>query len=500
MKKVLFLFVNLLFCCTFVCAQEVKKSDLQQRAEAVDPQKNIASARSLYIHAFNDYANKGQVRQGVECAVKATALYYKENFWKEAFDLLRRADQTIIASQLPASEKAAAHYLVTKERMQMYMKLRKGESVKEQLKNMESLASQSSDETIKNDLLYNKAIYYYTFGMNTQGNAVFKEMADKLTAQKDYDKVDEVYQTLIANGRKSNNANMVAQSYSNYLAWKDSTNAIKHADEIAALKKQIADNEAAIAERDSSLTTRWIIIVGLGILAAALAAALIVGAIILMRFIFLTRKQKKVIKLANESNALKAKFISNISAQLEPTFKKLDSRQPEVKALLDFSNHIQTLSELENTPDDAIQLEDTQVQPFCEGLMDGIRDKVKSKVNLTVNAQKMSAPLYKEYVTHILKHLLENAAEFTPEGGNIHLEFKKRGPHSYQFLVSDTGCGIAEERREDVFKPFLEIHDLTEGDGLGLPICKQMALKMKGDLEIDPQFTKGTRFILDLHS
>ena len=500
MKKVLFLFVNLLFCCTFIHAQEVKKSDLQQRAEAVDPQKNIASARSLYIHAFNDYVNKGQIRQGVECAVKATALYYKENFWKEAFDLLRRADQAVSASKLPVSERAAAHYLCTKERMQMYMKLRKSESVKDQLNLMESQASQTDDENIKNDLLYNKAIYYYTFGMNAQGNAVFKEMADKLTASKEFDKVDEVYQTLIANGRKSNNANMVAQSYSNYLAWKDSTSAIKHADEIAALKKQISENEAAIEERDSSLTTRWVIIVGLGILAAVLAADLIVGAIILMRFIFLTRKQKKVIKLANESNALKAKFISNISAQLEPTFKKLDSRQPEVKALLEFSNHIQTLSELENTPDDAIQLEDTPVQPFCEGLMDEIRDKVKSNVTLTVNAQKMSAPLYKEYVTHILRHLLENAADYTPEGGNIHLEFKKRGPHSYQFLVSDTGCGIAEERREDVFKPFLEIHDLTEGDGLGLPICKQMALKMNGDLEIDPQFTKGTRFILDLHS
>ena len=500
MKKVLFLFVNLIFCCTFVSAQEVKKSDLQQRAEAVDPQKNIASARSLYIQAFNDYVNKGQVHQGVECAVKATALYYKENFYKEAFDLLRRADQTVSASKLPVSERAAAHYLCTKERFQMYMKLRKSESVKEQLNTMESQANQTTDEAVKNDLLYNKAIYYYTFGMNAQGNAVFKEMANKLTSSKEYDKVDEVYQTLIANGRRSNNANMVAQSYSNYLAWKDSTSAIKHADEIAALKKQIADNEAAISERDSSLTTRWMIIVGLGILAAALAAALIVGAIVLMRFIFLTRKQKKVIKLANESNALKAKFISNISAQLEPTFKKLDSRQPEVKALLDFSHHIQTLSELENTPDDAIQFEDTPVQPFCEKLMDGIRDKVKSNVNLSVNAQKMSAPLYKEYVSHILQHLLENAAEFTPEGGNIHLEFKKRGPHSYQFLVSDTGCGIPEERREDVFKPFLEIHDLTDGDGLGLPICKQMALKMNGDLEIDPQFTKGTRFILDLHS
>ena len=75
---------------------------------------------------------------------------------------------------------------------------------------------------------------------------------------------------------------------------------------------------------------------------------------------------------------------------------------------------------------------------------------------------------------------------------------KKDG--SIQFLVSDTGEGIPEEKREDVFKPFLEIRDLTTGDGLGLPTCKQMALKMNGDLDIDPNFTKGTRFVLDLHS
>ena len=50
-------------------------------------------------------------------------------------------------------------------------------------------------------------------------------MANKLTASKEYDKVDEVYQTLISNGRKSNNASLVAQAYSNYIAWKDSTDA-----------------------------------------------------------------------------------------------------------------------------------------------------------------------------------------------------------------------------------------------------------------------------------
>jgi signal transduction histidine kinase len=66
-------------------------------------------------------------------------------------------------------------------------------------------------------------------------------------------------------------------------------------------------------------------------------------------------------------------------------------------------------------------------------------------------------------------------------------------------MVSNTGEAIPEEKHEDVFKPFLEIHDLTKGDGLGLPICKQMAMRMNGDLEIDSTFTKGTRFVLDLH-
>ena len=181
---------------------------------------------------------------------------------------------------------------------------------------------------------------------------------------------------------------MVAQSYSNYMAWKDSTDALKHADEIKALKQQIADNEASIADKDSSLTTRMAFIVGLCILAGALAVALAVGAIMLMRFILLTRKQKKTIKLANESNALKAKFISNISAQLEPTLEKLDQKQPEVKALLDFSSHIQTLSEIENSKGETVEVENTLGTTYCESLMDQIRDKVKKGVTLTVNARR----------------------------------------------------------------------------------------------------------------
>ena len=499
-RKFIFLFLSMFFCCVLVNAQEEQKSELQQRAETEDAKNNIANARSLFIRAFDDYVGKGQINSAVGCGTKATALYYKENNYKEGFELLRRVDQAISAEERKNNANMSAlHYLVTKERLQMYIKMRSTARALEQINTMESQVQTANDDNLMNDLLYNKAIYYYTFGQTTQGDAVFKEMASKLTAQKEYDKIDEIYQTLITNGKKSNNANLVAQTYSNYVVWKDSVNAMKLADETGILKNQIAENEAIIAEKDSSLGTRQLIIAGLLVLAGALAAALVVGIIVLLRYILLTRKQKKAIKLSEDNNALKAKFISNISAQLDPTLEKLDSRIPEVQALLDFSQHIQTLSRLENMSNATAELEDVQVNQFCEEMVGEIRNKVKSGVEIVVNAPKMSAKIHREYLSHILRHLLHNAAEYTPEAGHIWLDYKKRGAHMQQFVVTDTGCGIPEEKIDDVFKPFLEIKDLCAGDGLGLPICKEMAKKMNGDLEIDPKYTKGTRFVITLH-
>ncbi len=496
-KKLVIIGMSLLVCCALIHAQEAGKNELQERAESEYAKGNSIAARALYIKAFESYVNNGKLKQGVDCGVKANKLYYeKENLYKEAFDLLRRIDQTIEAKGQGAN-KSALHYWTSKERHLMYMKMRKLESAKEQMGNMENHATAANDASVNNDLLYTKTIYYYTIGQTDKGNATFKEMADQLTASKEYGKVNEVYQTLIANGRKSNSANLVAESYKSYLAWKDSASALALADTVGVLKKQIADNEAEIEEKDSSLTARQVTIVGLGILAAVLAVVLVLGALALLRSIYLTRKQKKTIRSLSENNALQAKFISKISAQLSPTLQKLDKNVPEVKALQDFSEHIQTLSELESNTGTAEKV-DVQVSSLCDGLMDQIRNKVKSGVNLKVDAPKMTASINKEYVSHILLHLLHNAAIYTPADGHIALEYKKRGAHKHQFLVSNTGSTIPEEQREEVFKPFREVRDLTQGDGLGLPICKQMAMKMNGDLDIDPAFTKGVRFVLHL--
>ena len=190
-------------CCIMAGAQDEQKSALQKQAEAAKEKGSVATSRYTYIRAYEDYLKKGQNKQALECAAKATALYYTENLYQEAFDFLRNVDQNIQSLSLAPSEKATLHYVTSKERMKMYMRMRRPESTRDHLKAMENYAAASSDESVKNDILYEKAIYHYTFGQIAQGNAVFKEMAAKLTASKEYDKVEAAYKQMIANGQEA---------------------------------------------------------------------------------------------------------------------------------------------------------------------------------------------------------------------------------------------------------------------------------------------------------
>ena len=223
-----------------------------------------------------------------------------------------------------------------------------------------------------------------------------------------------------------------------------------------------------------------------------------------MRYILLTRKQKKSISLANDNNALKAKFISNISAQLNPTLHKLDETIPEVKALLLFSQHISTLSDLENSMDEEVELEEVQLASFCEDLMGEIRGKVKDSVTLKVNVPNMGAKLNKAYVSHILLHLLNNAVKYTKEG-RVTLRvagLAEEGEVDLVFSIQDSGVGIKEENIPRLFEAFYRIDEASykneEGTGLGLPIVSKLLARMDGEIEIDSEPGEGSSFTVHL--
>lgn len=500
MKKIIsVLFLAVCCLCTQVYAQN-RADELMKQAQENLAKKEYIKARYLFLQAYNAFASQENYSKAVECGVNASALYHRENYYKEAFELLRGAEALVGADEQKLGKGLPEQrFRIKKERLQIYIDIKNPTRAKEQLSKLEETAKAARNDSLNNDLLYTQANYYYTFGMNAQGDVYINRLIGQYKEQKNYAKVDECYKTLINIARKANNAGLVARTYDKYIVWADSVKALTAQDELNVLKHKYDESLATIQDKDDSLSAKQYIIIGLCVLAAILAAALILGAIVLLRFVMLTRKQKRTINIANEHNELKTKFIQNISAQMEPTLDTLDSKLPGVQALRTFSGHIQELSELENSLSEPYEMQEKNIAAFCENVMDKIKGKTQEEVTLAVNAPKLNVKINPEQLERILLHLLENAAEYTPEGGKIWLDFKKRGAHTHQFIISDTGCGIPEEQRETLFKPFTEAKDLTQGDGLGLPICSLIATKMNGSLTLDSSYTKGARFVLELH-
>lgn len=107
------------------------------------------------------------------------------------------------------------------------------------------------------------------------------------------------------------------------------------------------------------------------------------------------------------------------------------------------------------------------------------------------------------HLNQVLYNLLSNAMKFTPEQGRITLKISKQ-LHSrdervwLKFEVSDTGCGIAEENIEKVFRSFeQENSDISRkygGTGLGLAITKRFTEMMGGSINLESSLGEGSTF------
>ena len=108
-----------------------------------------------------------------------------------------------------------------------------------------------------------------------------------------------------------------------------------------------------------------------------------------------------------------------------------------------------------------------------------------------------------EKLRQVLANLLSNAVKFTPPGGRVRLwcDHDRAGTHAC-FGVSDTGIGLAPDKLEAVFEPFVQIRsDLTrteEGTGLGLAISRSIAEAMDGSLTAESTPGEGSTFTLRL--
>ena len=102
-------------------------------------------------------------------------------------------------------------------------------------------------------------------------------------------------------------------------------------------------------------------------------------------------------------------------------------------------------------------------------------------------------------VEQIVANLAANACKFSPDGALVELDARVDGPVAL-VVVRDEGQGIERADLERVFRPFarLEGHERIPGTGLGLPISRDLARAMGGDVTVASVPAGGSSFIVGL--
>jgi CheY-like chemotaxis protein len=119
-------------------------------------------------------------------------------------------------------------------------------------------------------------------------------------------------------------------------------------------------------------------------------------------------------------------------------------------------------------------------------------------LTLQVNVQALSALTDPSLLERIMRNLIANAVNYTDEGGVL-VTVRQRGQR-LAIRVIDSGVGIPVERREEVFKEFVQLNnperDRAKGLGLGLAIVRRLADLLSLPLILRSRPGRGTVFTL----
>jgi two-component system phosphate regulon sensor histidine kinase PhoR len=102
-----------------------------------------------------------------------------------------------------------------------------------------------------------------------------------------------------------------------------------------------------------------------------------------------------------------------------------------------------------------------------------------------------------EAMTQVLDNLVDNALQYTPAPGRVHVRLEARDGVGC-LSVEDTGVGIPKEDLERVFERFYRVDKARSravgGTGLGLSIVKHLVLAMHGQVTVESELGRGSRF------
>lgn len=172
--------------------------------------------------------------------------------------------------------------------------------------------------------------------------------------------------------------------------------------------------------------------------------------------------------------------------------------------LLNLINDILDLSKVEAGKLD-LHIEEVPLQRIVEALQRTFEPLARQKqLNLGfVNAIDPSPTISTDFrrLEQVLKNLLSNAVKFT-EKGSVSVTLRRAGDDAVQFVVTDSGIGIAPEQQQMIFEAFQQADGTTSriygGTGLGLSISRSLAHLLGGTISLSSTPGAGSTFTLTL--
>jgi signal transduction histidine kinase len=173
-----------------------------------------------------------------------------------------------------------------------------------------------------------------------------------------------------------------------------------------------------------------------------------------------------------------------------------------VRSVIDLTNDLLDVKRLQGDASGLVY-RNVMLQPLIEEVMVQMQSLAHERsvaVRATVVPPELELQADSRLLRRVLVNLLANAIRFTAEASTIDISAKVVALSDERLLiVEDRGPGVPEADRERIFMPFIQAEGETErGSGLGLSLCREVALAHGGAVWVEDRPGGGSRFCLKL--
>lgn len=218
---------------------------------------------------------------------------------------------------------------------------------------------------------------------------------------------------------------------------------------------------------------------------------------------------------AEESDRLKSAFLANMSheirtplnaivgfssllaetdeAELRHVYMSLVQENNEL--LLNLISDILDISKIEAGMIDLV-MGRVDVPQLCREVIATFSHKKRDtavELRFDENSPQIVIDADKNRIVQVLSNFLTNALKFTTKG-SITLSYLLEDESQVRFCVTDTGKGIPDEQKHEIFNRFVKLDSFVQGAGLGLSICQSLVNRMGGKIGVESREGEGSCF------